>query len=892
MRLAYSPDQSRDESGKWSSTGADLAKATAALKDLPAHADATLAAHGYRANPLNVVGSPSAKAAWTDKKDEIEGIFAGQSFGELLAHGAEETVAIDSLASYQTWTNAHSIEHHLATIDWLDRPAAVVVEHGGRDWIVDGNNRLSVLRAGGATRARVVRVRPKQMRAAYDPDQPRDETGKWTYKGTAEGVDVTTPVAQAVAAARTGRPLNVTLYRGVDPTDPGNRIPSQFAVGEYRSPFPEIAATYGEKVLEVETTLENPYVMDLGEKAYFQELKREFGTRDPGEITRKLLAKGHDALIVRNVPANRGDVSMRDSIEVVVFKKAPRIAGESYLLSRDPERWFQDPEPGEGGSLRAAVEEHPIVAAADSQIAALSVNVRYAFARAKKALRAGLGLDRALRDMEAALGETLPKALARAARKGGEAAAGELRVAGEWREEDHPRDEQGKFTTTFHGTTADVMESILKGGIQPGSDDPIAYTTVIFDQAETYAAHRARKEGKDPVVFELSVPTEDAMKMGRDVGTVVTTEKGFKAEWIKAVHTQHDSGELNFYTQKPKKVWRRRELSENELYLLGAHKFSSTQLDLLEPVRSQALAMAAKIDDADLAADSREQNPHITVKWGLHTNDATELRALLKNAPLVRVRLGGTSLFSSEEHDVVKIDIESEDLRLLNLLVSTLPNTQTHDGYVPHVTLAYVKPGLGAKYVGDMTLDGVELEFREVTFSNQDDDRFNVPLEGVAWQELRAAKRAVKPRVKLNIRFDAERKEAQAWAKRHAAELISDISETSRRKIRVIIAEFGDLNDAIDRIEALVFDADRAETIARTESMRAAHEGQKQLWRQAEEEGLLNKPKRTWITTPDDKLCPICEDLDGREAKLEGEYEPGIEGPPAHPNCRCTEGLA
>lgn len=218
IRLAYSPDQPRDETGKWSSTGADIAKATAALRDLSPHPDATLAAHGYRANPLNVVGSPSAKAAWTDKKDEIEGLFAGQSFGELLARGVKEEVAIDSLSSYQTWTNGHSIEHHLATSDWLDRPAAVVVAHGGRDWVVDGNNRLSVLRAGGAAKARVLRINPTKgnvraaeglnptlglllsrdperwfqdpepgeggsLRAAYDPNQPRDDQGQWTDTG-------------------------------------------------------------------------------------------------------------------------------------------------------------------------------------------------------------------------------------------------------------------------------------------------------------------------------------------------------------------------------------------------------------------------------------------------------------------------------------------------------------------------------------------------------------------------------------------------------------------------------------------------------------------------------------------------------------------------------------
>lgn len=88
----------------------------------------------------------------------------------------------------------------------------------------------------------------------------------------------------------------------------------------------------------------------------------------------------------------------------------------------------------------------------------------------------------------------------------------------------------------------------------------------------------------------------------------------------------------------------------------------------------------------------------------------------------------------------------------------------------------------------------------------------------------------------------------------------------------------------------------RALVIARTETLRASNEGQRQLWQQAVQVGLLSgHERREWISTPDERECLICEDLDGKTAGLHDNFESategGILGPPAHPNCRCTTGI-
>ena len=90
----------------------------------------------------------------------------------------------------------------------------------------------------------------------------------------------------------------------------------------------------------------------------------------------------------------------------------------------------------------------------------------------------------------------------------------------------------------------------------------------------------------------------------------------------------------------------------------------------------------------------------------------------------------------------------------------------------------------------------------------------------------------------------------------------------------------------------------RAETIARTETIRASTEGQQELWRQAQANGQLRgDEQREWIATPDQRLCPSCEALDGMRVGLDEEFE-DPEGefddvlvPPLHVSCRCAMGI-
>lgn len=95
----------------------------------------------------------------------------------------------------------------------------------------------------------------------------------------------------------------------------------------------------------------------------------------------------------------------------------------------------------------------------------------------------------------------------------------------------------------------------------------------------------------------------------------------------------------------------------------------------------------------------------------------------------------------------------------------------------------------------------------------------------------------------------------------------------------------------------------RAEMIARTETMRAANMGAFAEQRAQGSAGLFDAKtaQRVWQTTPDDRACSDCNDLDGQTVGFEqsfvldadassnttGENMSG-EVPPLHPMCRCT----
>lgn len=166
------------------------------------------------------------------------------------------------------------------------------------------------------------------------------------------------------------------------------------------------------------------------------------------------------------------------------------------------------------------------------------------------------------------------------------------------------------------------------------------------------------------------------------------------------------------------------------------HSYSSTQVNLPEDLSKAVVKMAAKIPDKDLAPNGRAGEseataPHITVKYGIESTDVDKVREVLAGEPPVTVTLGKTSLFQNDEADVLKVDVDSPDLHRLNAKIAdALKTTDTHPDYIPHATIAYLKPGKGKAYAGDDRLQGQQVTIDRITFSTKDGRIFEIPLTG------------------------------------------------------------------------------------------------------------------------------------------------------------------
>lgn len=159
-----------------------------------------------------------------------------------------------------------------------------------------------------------------------------------------------------------------------------------------------------------------------------------------------------------------------------------------------------------------------------------------------------------------------------------------------------------------------------------------------------------------------------------------------------------------------------------------AHKFGCVYLTLPAEARDRILSLGRMIPDHDLADDGREETVHATALFGLHHSDPAPVYEVLSHFRPVRMRLTNVSVFPGAAYDVVKADVESDSLRRMNAALRSLPHTQTHPNYIPHVTIAYTKPGLGAVYAARFGSLDIPLIATTAVFSDADGTKNVIPL--------------------------------------------------------------------------------------------------------------------------------------------------------------------
>jgi 2'-5' RNA ligase len=137
-------------------------------------------------------------------------------------------------------------------------------------------------------------------------------------------------------------------------------------------------------------------------------------------------------------------------------------------------------------------------------------------------------------------------------------------------------------------------------------------------------------------------------------------------------------------------------------------------------------AMLVRWAESNLPAGSViefEYAPHVTIAEGISPDvSVDDIRAALAGwaGENIDLRLQRMSLFSGEDQDVVKLDVDSPDLRDLYRFLRKFLGKQLgvkYPAYVPHVTLAYVQPGSADALQENATFYGIVATGKTVIFS-------------------------------------------------------------------------------------------------------------------------------------------------------------------------------
>jgi hypothetical protein len=211
-------------------------------------------------------------------------------------------------------------------------------------------------------------------------------------------------------------------------------------------------------------------------------------------------------------------------------------------------------------------------------------------------------------------------------------------------------------------------------------------------------------------------------------------------------------------------------------------------------------------------------------------------------------------------------------------------------------TVDSLRAAVTAGVSGDMTRPQVERAIRgSVTMTGPQHRAYmnlqqslNAATKVDSWDQLPAAQRASLRRVREYKLLDGRMSKPRPGMTRSQADAVARRYE--ERAIR-----------------------HRAETIARTETMRAANSGRMESMRQSVRDGFVTGVQKVWSTGFDDRTCEQCAPLDGTVVALDIDFEETQRGgnlgpdgktrpvrdlpkgtgqvldfPPLHPRCRCT----
>jgi|SRR4051812_1017980 2'-5' RNA ligase len=144
-----------------------------------------------------------------------------------------------------------------------------------------------------------------------------------------------------------------------------------------------------------------------------------------------------------------------------------------------------------------------------------------------------------------------------------------------------------------------------------------------------------------------------------------------------------------------------------------------------------------KIDKADLYTEEGdrtygiEDEPHITllygIKAGIPLENIVEVTDEFTYGPC---KISNASIFENEKYDVLKFDVSGDNIHETNeALTEAVPYKNDYPDYHPHLTIAYVKPGIGKKYTKLFEDKEFKLIPKNVVYSKADGTKDDIQIE-------------------------------------------------------------------------------------------------------------------------------------------------------------------
>lgn len=165
--------------------------------------------------------------------------------------------------------------------------------------------------------------------------------------------------------------------------------------------------------------------------------------------------------------------------------------------------------------------------------------------------------------------------------------------------------------------------------------------------------------------------------------------------------------------------------------LFEEYSHCCAMIDLPDEIASQVLKWGYDNIKEDIISKEegygREIKPHVTVLYGLNNSSRKKVIEIVNKFKPFTITLGKISKFSND-CDVIKFDIESEELHELNKELRKLPHESTHKEYIPHCTIAYVKTNAADEFIGTSPLKGTKFLVTELTFSMKDSGNISIQL--------------------------------------------------------------------------------------------------------------------------------------------------------------------